>query len=87
VAGVYCSSGFEMAVSLWHTGTVDRLDFGSVLLIAIGLSADCFAVALGASTAARGSSCLQVLRVSLAFGMSQAVMPVLGWLAGKTFVV
>jgi len=62
------------------------LDFGSVVLIAIGLSADCFAVALGASTSAKGSSYLQMLRVSLAFGVSQAVMPVLGWLAGKTLV-
>jgi len=62
------------------------LDFGSVLLIAVGLSADCFAVALGASNSAKRSSYLQMLRVALAFGVSQAVMPVLGWLAGKTLV-
>jgi len=62
------------------------LDFGSVLLIAIGLSADCFAVALGASTSGKGISRLQMLRVSLAFGAAQALMPVLGWLAGKTLV-
>jgi len=80
------NSRFEILVSLWHTGLVAELDFGSVLLIAIGLSADCFAVALGASTSAKGSSYLQMLRVSLAFGVSQAVMPVLGWLAGKTLV-
>jgi putative Mn2+ efflux pump MntP len=62
------------------------LGFGSVLLIAVGLSADCFAVALGASTSAKRSSYLQMLRVALAFGVSQAVMPVVGWLAGKTLV-
>ena len=62
------------------------LDFGSVLLIAVGLSADCFAVALAASTSARGASRLDALRVCLAFGVAQAVMPVLGWLAGKTLV-
>ncbi len=62
------------------------LDFGSVLLIAVGLSADCFAVALAASTSARGTSRLDALRVCLAFGVAQAVMPVLGWLAGKTLV-
>ncbi len=62
------------------------LDFGSVLLIAIGLSADCFAVALAASTSAAGPSRLQALRVCLAFGTAQAVMPVLGWLAGKNLV-
>ena len=80
------NSRFEILISLWHTGLVAELDFGSVLLIAIGLSADCFAVALGASTSAKGSWYLQMLRVSLAFGVSQAVMPVLGWLAGKTLV-
>jgi putative Mn2+ efflux pump MntP len=65
---------------------VDRLDFGSVLLIAIGLSADCFAVALGASTSTKSISRLQMLRVCLAFGAAQALMPVLGWLGGKTLV-
>ena len=62
------------------------VDFGSVLVIAIGLSADCFAIALGASTSAKGASRLQALRVALAFGVAQAVMPVVGWLAGKTVV-
>src|SRR5512137_1206362 len=65
---------------------VEKLDFISVLLIAIGLSADCFAVALGASTSAKGASRLQMFRVSLAFGVFQAVMPVLGWLAGTRLV-
>ena len=65
---------------------MDGLDFGSMLLIAVGLSADCFAVALAASTSARGASRLQMLRVCLAFGIAQAAMPVVGWLAGKTLV-
>lgn len=65
---------------------MERLDFGSVLLIAIGLSADCFAIALGASTSAKVISRLQMLRVSLTFGAAQALMPVLGWLGGKTLV-
>ena len=65
---------------------MDKLDFGSVLLIAVGLSADCFAVALGASTSGKGVSRLQMLRVCLAFGVFQAMMPVLGWLGGKTLV-
>src|SRR5512136_2509421 len=76
----------ETRLLLWHTGMVEKLDFVSVLLIAIGLSADCFAVALGASTSAKGASYLQALRVSLAFGVFQSIMPVLGWLAGKTVV-
>jgi len=61
-------------------------DFLLVLFIAIGLSADCFAVALSGSIAMRTFSLLQVLRTSLAFGLFQALMPVLGWLAGQTVV-
>lgn len=62
------------------------VDFLSILLIAIGLSADCFAVALSGSISGRTFSFLQVLRVSLSFGAFQALMPVLGWLAGRTVV-
>ena len=62
------------------------MDFLSVLLIALGLSADCFAVALSGSIAMRTVSGLQVFRTSLAFGLFQALMPVLGWLAGRTIV-
>lgn len=72
--------------AFWQTVSVAGLDYGSVLLIAIGLSFDCFAVALGASTAGKRSTTLQILRVSAAFGISQAIMPVLGWLAGRTLV-
>lgn len=62
------------------------LDFVSVLLIAIGLSADCFAVAVSSGAFLRTVSYPQVLRLSLAFGLSQALMPVLGWLAGQAVV-
>ncbi len=62
------------------------IDFFSVLLIAIGLSADCFAVALGGSISMGTLSRLQVFRASIAFGLFQALMPVLGWLAGRTVV-
>jgi putative Mn2+ efflux pump MntP len=60
--------------------------FFSILLIALGLSADCFAVALGGSIAMKSLSRLRVLRVSIAFGLFQALMPVLGWLIGQTVV-
>ena len=62
------------------------LDIASVFLIAIGLSADCFAVAVSGSVSMRTPSAVQVLRTSLAFGVSQAAMPVLGWLLGRTVV-
>jgi len=65
---------------------MNSVDFLSVFLIAIGLSADCFAVALSASVTAKSPSRLQVLRVAAMFGLFQALMPVLGWLAGQTMV-
>jgi len=58
----------------------------SVIFIALGLSADCFAIGLSASIANRNLSRLQILKVALAFGIFQAVMPIIGWFAGKTMV-
>ena len=62
------------------------MEFLTIFLIAIGLAADCFAVALGGSVSRKSLSSLQMGRVSLSFGIFQAVMPVLGWLAGRAFV-
>jgi putative Mn2+ efflux pump MntP len=62
------------------------MEFLSIFLIALGLSADCFAVALSASIANRNHSPVQVAKVSFSFGFFQAIMPVIGWLAGKTIV-
>jgi len=62
------------------------MEFLSLLLIALGLSADCFAVALSASISNRSLSRLQFLRVSLSFGFFQALMPAIGWLLGRTVV-
>jgi putative Mn2+ efflux pump MntP len=62
------------------------MGFFSILLVALGLSADCFAVALGGSIAMKSHSRLQVLRAAVAFGLFQALMPVLGWLIGQTVV-
>ncbi len=47
--------------------------------MAIGLSADCFTVALGGSISMKTVSPLQIFRVSLSFGFFQALMPLLGW--------
>jgi len=65
---------------------VSEIDLLSILFIAFGLSADCFAVALSGSIAMESLSRLQVSRVAVTFGIFQAAMPVLGWLAGKTIV-
>ena len=60
--------------------------FFSVLVIAIGLSADCFAVVLSSSISQRALSFWQGLRVSLFFGLFQAAMTILGWWAGSKII-
>ena len=62
------------------------MEFLSIFLIALGLAADCFAVAFSGSITMRNLSFLQVFRASLSFGIFQALMPILGWLAGRTVV-
>lgn len=60
------------------------MSFITTLLIAISLAMDAFAVSLGAGTAGRSNSPRSVFRLSFHFGLFQAFMPVLGWLAGNT---
>ena len=76
----------EDCLRIWHTWKVNGGDFISIILIAIGLAADCFAVALSGGVSHKNPSRMQILRVAFMFGLFQAVMPVLGWLAGKTVV-
>ncbi len=66
--------------------SVSSIDFTTILITAIGLSADCFAVALSISISQRGLTFRQFIRFPLAFGLFQAGMLVLGWLAGRTVV-
>lgn len=60
--------------------------FLSILIIAIGLSADCFAVALSASITTKRFTFSNFFRFPLAFGIFQALMTVLGWLAGRAVI-
>ena len=62
------------------------MDLISVLLIAVGLSMDCLAVAIGGSISMPRISHRQILRVALAFGIFQFGMLVGGWYAGNTVV-
>lgn len=62
------------------------MDILSILVIALGLSADCFAVALSGRFAMASVSLVAVLRTAFTFGGFQAVMTVIGWLAGRTVV-
>lgn len=62
------------------------MDFPTTLLIAVGLSLDALAVSLCSGLALPNVSASQALRMASFFGGSQALMPVLGWLAGRGLV-
>jgi manganese efflux pump family protein len=58
------------------------MELFAVLGTAVGLAMDAFAVALASSVALHPVSRRQVFRFSFHFGLFQALMPMLGWLAG-----
>jgi putative Mn2+ efflux pump MntP len=58
----------------------------TLLGIAIGLAMDAFAVAIGAGCQLCQVTWKQTLRLAWHFGLFQAFMPILGWLAGLTLV-
>jgi putative Mn2+ efflux pump MntP len=62
------------------------LNFLEILLIALSMSMDAFAVCLGAGTQARTSGPRPVFRLAFHFGLFQFLMPVIGWFAGTTIV-
>jgi len=65
---------------------VPDLDIISIVLIALSLSPDCFAVAFSGSISMKTISPAQILRTAFAFGGFQTIMPILGWLVGQTVV-
>ncbi len=54
----------------------------TILLIAIGLAMDAFAVSVSTGCAARAMRLRHALRMAFFFGAFQAGMPVIGWLSG-----
>lgn len=58
----------------------------TIFLIAVGLAMDCFAVSLGVGTARTAVGPRPTFRLFFHFGLFQAGMTILGWLAGKTVV-
>jgi putative Mn2+ efflux pump MntP len=62
------------------------MDIASTLLIAFSLSMDCFAIALGISCSRKRVSPAAAFKVAFAFGSAQALMPVIGWAAGRSLV-
>jgi manganese efflux pump family protein len=57
-----------------------------LLGVAVGLAMDAFAAAVAVSVSLRVVSRRQVLRLAWHFGLFQALMPIIGWLAGVSFV-
>lgn len=62
------------------------MDFWSVLLIALGLAMDAFAVALGVGSTRRDVWFRPGFRLAFHFGLFQFMMPVIGWSVGTTVV-
>ena len=62
------------------------IDFPSIFIIALSLSADCFAVALSSGISRNSYRFLLLFRLPLLFGVFQSLMTVAGWLAGRTVV-
>ena len=61
------------------------MDFAELLLIAVGLSMDAFAVSVCKGLSVKELKGRHVLLVGLYFGGFQALMPVIGWLLGYRF--
>jgi putative Mn2+ efflux pump MntP len=66
-------------------GSDRTMSFSTLFLIALGVSADAFAVALGKGLHMRTFNYRGALIVALAFGAFQAIMPVIGWLLANSF--
>lgn len=57
----------------------------TTILLALGLSADAFAVSLSSGLTIRHMKINKALKIALFFGGFQALMPVIGWLVGLSF--
>ena len=56
----------------------------TIIVIATGLAMDAFAISVATGATYKKQGTNHAFRVALAFGGFQAVMPVIGWLAGLT---
>jgi manganese efflux pump family protein len=63
------------------------MDTITILLVAVGLSMDAFAVSISSAVAIDRIKFKHALKVGAFFGSFQAFMPLLGWLAGFSFRV
>ncbi|MPM63475.1 putative manganese efflux pump MntP [bioreactor metagenome] len=59
------------------------MDFSILLLIALSLSMDAFAVSVGMSLSQKNITKIHALKAGGCFGLFQALMPILGYLLGR----
>ncbi|OQY36796.1 MAG: hypothetical protein B6229_09400 [Spirochaetaceae bacterium 4572_7] len=57
----------------------------SIIIIAVGLAMDAFAVSITSGLAIKSLKIRNALKIALFFGLFQAVMPIIGWFAGLGF--
>jgi putative Mn2+ efflux pump MntP len=57
-----------------------------ILVIAVALALDAFAVTLAAATSGRSTGDRAAFRLSFHFGLFQALMPLVGWALGTGLV-
>lgn len=62
-----------------------EMDIISLLGISVGLAMDAFAVSISNGATYRKATAKDALRTGAFFGVFQAVMPMIGWLAGTAF--
>ena len=65
---------------------MEDLNILTIVLIAISLAIDAFAVSIAIGSVIRILKARQATRVALFFGLFQGIMPVIGWSAGMSFV-
>ena len=58
------------------------MDMISIIVIAFGLAMDAFAVSITSGITIRQLKINNALKIALFFGSFQAIMPIIGWLAG-----
>lgn len=66
------------------------VDYPTTILIALGLSMDAFAVSVSEGIVLKKGRVKNALKLAISFGSFQAIMPVVGWLAGlglKQYIV
>lgn len=61
------------------------MELANISLIGIGLAADACAVSLSSGLVIRHIKINKALKIALAFGIFQGIMPLIGWITGLTF--